>query len=233
MRIDCHFHTSRYSCCSHVSPHRACEIAAARGLNALLFTEHGRYWQQQQLKELQSSFPELKLYSGIEIALTEGYHVVAFGNRLADQLVYSISISQLRELVAVARDDIFLFIAHAFRYQLTAHPDLEQLIEICDGMEMNSINILRGRAMHYQSRIVPANHAVYEQYLRTHNFIPLYNTDGHDEEIVGLISNDLGISTPPEDEVALAHLFKLQLPVEYQNKDLLAKHPLLNAPEQL
>jgi histidinol phosphatase-like PHP family hydrolase len=214
-----------------VSPHRACEIASARGLNALLFTEHGRYWQQQPLKELQSLFPDLKLYSGIEIALVEGYHVVAFGSRLVDQPVFSISLSQLRELVAAERDNVFLFIAHAFRYQLNAHPDLEQLMEICDGMEMNSINILRGRAMQYQSRIVPANHATYEQYLHNYGLVPLYNTDGHDEEIIGLISNDLGISAPPEDEVALARIFKLQPPVEYQNKDLLAKHPLLDAPE--
>ncbi len=229
MRIDCHFHTSQHSCCSFVNPRNACEIAIARGLDSLLFTEHGVYWDQDRLEALQSNYPQLKLYSGIEVALTEGYHIVAFGARFLSHPVHHLSLSELNRLVAPERDNTFLFVAHAFRYQTSPTPELEQVLGCCDGLEMRSINILRDHAIERPDKILSADHALYEHYLQAYDLIPLYNTDGHDEDIIGLISNDLPISAPPSDEVDLARLFKRHSPVEFQNRALLALHPLLGA----
>lgn len=227
MRIDCHFHTSQHSCCSFVTPRNACDIAVSRGLDALLLTEHGIYWDQGRLAELQSSNPKLKLYSGVEIALEEGYHIVAFGARFLDRPVHQLSLSELNHLVAPERDSTFLFVAHAFRYQACPTQELERILGCCDGLEMRSINILRDHAVIRHTKIVSADHALYEYYLKAYGLTPLYNTDGHDEDIIGLIANDLPVSSPPDNEVELAHLFKLHSPVEFQNHVLLGLHPLL------
>lgn len=231
MRIDCHFHTNQYSCCSHVSPQRACALALSRGLNALLFTEHGRYWPEDKLAELQAEFPTLKLYSGVEIALAEGYHVVAFGSRFLEKQTHFMTLPELRGLVAENRGNIFLFVAHAFRYHPYPTIELLSILNVCDGLEMNSINILRGNALTSGARIVPANHARYQKYLRGYGLAPLYNTDGHDEDIVGVIANELSPKTPPDNEVDLVRLFRQEQSREFQNPTLLSQHHLLNVPE--
>jgi hypothetical protein len=231
MRIDCHFHTSLHSCCSHVSPQRACEIAIERGLDALLFTEHGMYWKHEMLDAMQSLYPRIKLYSGIEIALTEGYHVVVFGKRILEQQTPVLTLKQLERLTRPVRRDIFLFVAHAFRYQPCPMPSLPHVLEACDGLEMNSINILRGHALINASRIIPDNHDLYQQYLQDYHLTPLYNTDGHDEDIIGLISNQFPTHEPPGNEVELARLFKTVQPMQFQDRDLLSRHSLLNTPE--
>lgn len=227
MRIDCHFHTNQHSCCSFVSPQNACEIAVSRGLDALLFTEHGVYWDQDRLDALQSINPKVKLYSGIEIELTEGYHIVTFGARLLDRPVPQLSLSDLNRLVAPQRDNIFLFVAHAFRYQPFPTPELKRILGHCDGLEMLSVNILRNHAVGHPTKIPSANNALYEGTLQAYGLIPMYNSDGHDEDIIGLIANELTGATPPVDEVALARLFKRNPPTAFQDRERLALHPLL------
>ncbi|WP_045221929.1 PHP domain-containing protein [Desulfonatronum thioautotrophicum] len=229
MRIDCHFHTTLYSCCSFVSPEIACEIAIARGLDALIFTEHGVYWEKERLATLQARYPKVRLYSGIEIALSEGYHVVAFGARFLDHPVHHLSLPQLNRLVAPRRDDIFLFVAHAFRYQSFFTQELQGILKHCDGMEMRSINILRGQALIFGPKILSENHTLYESTIQAHGLVPLFNSDGHDEESIGLISNELQGVDPPANEVVLAHLFKEQTPIEFQDHEHLSRHILLSS----
>ncbi|TVR01355.1 MAG: hypothetical protein EA399_02015 [Desulfovibrionales bacterium] len=228
MRIDCHFHTNLHSCCSFVSPEIACEIAIARDLDALIFTEHGVYWEQERLDALQARYPRVRLYSGIEIALREGYHVVAFGARFLNHPIHHLSLPQLNRLVAPKRNDIFLFVAHAFRYQSFSTPELRGILKHCDGMEMRSINILRGQALISDPKILPENHPLYARTLQAYDLVPLFNSDGHDEESIGLISNELHGVDPPVNEVALAHLFKKQIPIEFQDHDQLSRHVLLS-----
>jgi hypothetical protein len=233
MRIDCHLHTSLLSCCSRVSPQRACEAALARGLDALLFTEHGLYWEQPKLRALQAMYPGIRLYSGLEIALAEGYHVVLFGRRIPGLQMPGLTMPQVQDLIAPFRQDVFVFVAHAFRYQSFPLPELPGILAACDGLEMRSINILRGRAVCRDGRIQSKDLAQYEHHLAAHQLTPLYNTDGHDEDIIGLIGNEFPGTAPPRDEIALARLFKSRQPGEYQNADRLARHHLLHQPETL
>lgn len=227
MRIDCHFHTNRYSSCSLISPERACELAISRGLDALLITEHNQYWNIEELVTLQSAFPGIKLYSGIEIALTEGYHVVAIGPQLTQGFVPLLSLGELKALARDYRDELFLFVAHAFRYDPQPLPTLPRVLAFCDGLEMNSINILRGHEALNGSQLLPDNHALYEQYLHHYSLTPIFNTDGHDEAAVGCIANELEGDGLPADETALARLFKTYSPKQYQSRVLLTRHPLL------
>ncbi|GAB6061049.1 hypothetical protein JCM31598_41660 [Desulfonatronum parangueonense] len=197
----------------------------------MLFTEHGIYWSQEKLDELQAQYPDLKLFSGIEIALNEGYHIVAFGIRFLDRQIHLMPLNQLISMVAKDRENIFFFVAHAFRYQPYPLPELPQILKWCDGLEMNSINILRGHHVRQQKSLAPSNHALYQKHLREFKLTPLYNSDGHDEDIIGLIANEFPDPDPPNDEVELARLFKTQRPTEYQNPELLSLHYLLNTPE--
>lgn len=228
MRIDCHFHTSRHSPCSLVSPERACELALARGLDALLITEHNQYWDEQELARIQAAFPAIKLYAGIEIALAEGYHVVAVGPRLMQGFVPVISLRELKALAHDHRDNLFLFVAHAFRYDPAPLPTLHRILHYCDGLEMSSINILRGHLRGNNPSLTPDNHLMYFHHLRIYNLIPVFNTDGHDEAAVGCIANELDVPIPPKDEASLARLLKTRPPVPFTNSHLLSIHPFLN-----
>lgn len=227
MRIDCHFHTSRLSPCSLISPERACELALDRGLDALLITEHNQYWDEQELMNIQATFPGIKLYAGIEIALAEGYHVVAVGPRLVQGFVPILSLGELKALAHDHRDNLFLFVAHAFRYDPVPLPALHRILQYCDGLEMSSINILRGHLEGNNPSLPPDNHPMYLQHLHKYNLIPVFNTDGHDEAAVGCIANELDIPTPPEDEASLAHLLKTRPSVQFSNSRLLSAHPFL------
>lgn len=226
MRIDCHFHTSRHSACSLVSPERACELALARGLDALLITEHDRYWDKEALATLQAGFPGIKLYAGIEMVLAEGYHVVAVGRRLLRGVAPLLTLAQLEAMLQGCREDVFLFAAHAFRYDPRPLPTLPGVLSFCDGLEMNSINILRGHAVSNATRLQPDNQELYVRHLVEYRLTPVFNTDGHDEAVVGCIANQLDAAGPPGDEIALARLLKTSHPTEYQNRDLLGGHPL-------
>lgn len=228
MRIDCHLHTSRHSTCSLISPKRACELAIARGLDALVITEHHQYWDEQELATLQSRFPGIKLYSGIEIALIEGYHVVIIGPQLVQGVVPSFSLGELKTLTRDCRDELFLFVAHAFRYDPLPLPTLHRILRYCDGLEMSSINILRGHVTNSAVPLIPNNQSLYLQHLRNYGLTPVFNTDGHDEAAVGCIANELDTAVLPVDEAALARLFKTCLPKQFQYRDLLIQHPLLD-----
>lgn len=229
MRIDCHFHTSRFSGCSLVTPERTCELALQRGLDALLITEHNRYWEEEALAALQARYPAIKLYAGIELALAEGYHVVAIGPRLARGPAPIFSLGELMALARKAREDLFFFVAHAFRYDPFPLPPLARVLAFCDGLEMSSINILRGHVhlARSEASLLPDNSFLYQKHLDHYGLTPVYNTDGHDEAAVGCIANELEVASPPVDEAALARLFKAVTPAQYQNLPLLANHPLL------
>lgn len=210
-----------------ISPQRACELAAARGLDALLLTEHNHYWKERDLRRLQASYPGIKLYSGIEIMMAEGYHVVAVGPRLEQGFVPVLSLGELKTLARDHRENLFLFVAHAFRYDPQPLPALHRILYYCDGLEMSSINILRGHVNNDNPSLLPDNHETYLHHLRNHGLTPVYNTDGHDEAAVGCIANEFDLRNPPEDEAALARLFKAIHPAKYTSPSLLSVHPLL------
>lgn len=199
-----------------------------RGLDALLITEHNQYWEEESIAALQGRFPNLKLYAGIELSLAEGYHVVAIGPRLVRGTAPVISLGKLKALTRQHHEDHFLFVAHAFRYDPTPLPSLPRILDFCDGLEMTSINILRGHVSCNDSLLLPDNHVLYQELLDNYGLIPVYNTDGHDEEAVGCIANELGVKTLPVDEAALARLLKSTTPQIFQNRPRLANHPLIS-----
>jgi hypothetical protein len=221
MRIDCHVHTSRYSGCSSIEPEELCELALERGLDALVLTEHRVRWAQDELDELRRRFPTLTLYSGVEISLRENHDVVCIAPPELDRFPPYPDLAELMKFVAPARDKSFLFVAHAFRYESEITPELSLVLRAVDGIEMNSVNVIKRQLLRRGDRFLSSNHRLYETAQQRHGLTPLFNSDGHHPLAVGSISSEFPEPAPP-DEAGLAELLKRSAAVERQDKKLLA-----------
>lgn len=214
MLIDCHLHTRDYSPCSVMEAEELAARAQATGLDAIVITDHHSWWPLARLDALRDLFPGLAIYNGAELTLEEGYDVVVIGPPLAIKPYPSLK--KLRKALASRRDEYFLFVAHAFRWNPAVTAELLRVLPEMDGMEINSVNILRGNARRDNGRYLPINAELYELTREEHQLTPLYNTDGHRLEAVGSIANALSLPRPPEDERALARALREQLPRERQ-----------------
>ena len=67
MKVELHCHTSRYSGCSQNTPEEMMTRLVARGYDAVYLTEHSAIWDASELARLQQSFPDIRIYSGVEI----------------------------------------------------------------------------------------------------------------------------------------------------------------------
>lgn len=223
MLIDCHLHTSRYSPCSRLGPFQACELALERGLEALVITEHQIQWTPQEIKELQGFFPDVSLYSGLEVTLEQGVDVVVITRNQSLEIDFGIPLEEMLAILGPDRQASFLFLAHAFRWTRIRTPGMDQVLAEVDGLEMSSVNILAGQCHRREGRYLPDPLQEYEQAREDFKLIPVYNTDAHMELAVGSIANRLPSGSPPVDETGLAALLKASLPQEHQNRKLLGK----------
>lgn len=82
--IDTHVHTRRYSPCGHGEPEEMVAAAIEFGLDAMVITEHHVHWGREELAELQRAFPEVKLFSGVEIATECSGDLLVIGARGRD-----------------------------------------------------------------------------------------------------------------------------------------------------
>jgi len=228
MFIDCHLHTRPYSSCSLIDPERACKQALAGGLDALVFTEHHLRAATRELTRLRRMHPALRLYSGMEVSLREGFDLVLISSDLEPRIPPFLSFNALKRRIAPYRDRAFIFLAHAFRYTEQRDAAMEDILSYVDGLEMNSINILRGGRLPGRDVFLPRAAALYEAALRDYGLIPLYNSDGHVPEWIGSIYNEVETKELPESheshesEDDLAELLKRSTPKQRQNAALLA-----------
>lgn len=220
MRIDCHTHTEHHSACSLLAPEDLCALAVQRGLDAVVITEHHYQWPEFELAPLAERFPGLRLYAGMEVSVREGYDVVVIGTQLENLGQRHIPVQELADAVADRRDDVFLFVAHPFRFSKHFGKRLKRVLDVMDGIEMNSVNIMRGHYTIVDGRYSSDDDALYEQALEDRSLVRLYNTDAHSHDAVGAIMSRFA-GDPPQDEAALARTLKSQQPDEIQNPQLL------------
>ncbi len=115
MKIELHFHTSRYSACSVLSPEEAFEAARGAGYEAVFVTEHNALWTPAELADARESCPGLGIFSGVEVTLDEELlqHMLILG---ADDPEY-LHIRDPFAVVEKARGDGLLTVmAHPCRY---------------------------------------------------------------------------------------------------------------------
>lgn len=220
MRIDCHTHTGRYSSCSSLEPEELCQLALHQNLDAIVITEHHVQWQPSEISDLAGQFPQLRIYAGMEVTLREGYDVVVIGKELRDVGKRLISIAELTTALEDRRDEVFLFIAHPFRFSKRYGSRIQHVLDAVDGIEMNSVNILRAQHRRIGRRYTPDDDALYLQANKGRDLTRLYNTDAHTPNAVGTIMNEFE-APPPEDETALARLLASHQPCEMQDPELL------------
>jgi histidinol phosphatase-like PHP family hydrolase len=216
-------HTSRYSACSIATPQRICELAVQRGLDAVVFTEHQLQWLKPELSQLRGANPELRIYSGVEVSLAEGYDVVVICENQSLHFPFAIKFKELLEELSYLRSPYFTFVAHPFRYHSARPSELEMILSQVDGIELNSVNILRGQAHKKKDKFLPLNTRAYLQAQEEYGLIPLFNSDAHADYSVGAIANFVDWSALPKDELQLAKLLKKGQLEEYQNPELLKK----------
>jgi len=222
VRIDCHLHTARYSACSRLDPERACKLALARGLDALVFTEHHRYWPREELARLGADHPGLTLLTGVELTLAEGYDLVLISGEARPRLAAYPPFSAVVDALAAVREHVFAFVAHPFRYDPELTRELAEIMAWADGLEAGSVNVLRAGYHVVGGRIRPDCKALTEQTAQSFGLVQVYNSDAHDEPAVGAIANDFPGETV-RDEDALVRLLKRAQPGEHQEPALLAR----------
>lgn len=221
MLIDCHIHSSRYSACSVITPQKICALAVQRGLDAIVLTEHQIQWLKPELDQLKRANPALSIYSGVEVSLAEGYDVVVIAENKGLYFRFGLRFKELLEELSYLHSPYFMFIAHPFRYHSARPSELEEILNQVDGIEINSVNILRGQACKNKDKFLPLNSKTYLQVQKETGLIALFNSDAHAEDSVGSVANNIEVSALPEDESELAKLLKKEPIKEYQSPELL------------
>lgn len=208
MRIDCHCHTARYSPCSHMEPEELCRLALARGLDALVLTEHHQFWPEDELAELRAAYPGLALYNGMEFTVSEGFDVLCVSGSFREDTGWRVDLADFLEGLGAARADTFLCVAHPFRYDRTVDAGLQEVLAAVDGIEMNSVNILRAGHERGGAGYISRHAAHYEAARGNYGLVALYNSDCHYPVSVGSVFNEFPGVEPPLDESGLAALLR-------------------------
>ena len=61
-----------------MSPEAMAQTAIARGIDAVVITEHDAQWSSYEVEGLQAQFPQLLVLRGIEVSTEEG-HALMYG----------------------------------------------------------------------------------------------------------------------------------------------------------
>ena len=225
MLIDCHLHTSRYSPCSLMDPVSACKTALAKGLQGLVITEHQRQWPSDEIRDLQQRFPELALFTGLEVTLKNGVDVVIITEKQGLSLPLGSSLQSLLDQGRVDPEKSFLFPAHLFRWSSAQPRGMQEMAPWIHGLEMASVNILKGQYVRQGSGFRPTRQSLYEKTRDSFGLQGIYNSDAHETAAVGSLANKISCRRTPRSEPELAECLKQTIIEEHQDPALLA--PLL------
>jgi hypothetical protein len=191
MRIDLHVHTSRYSACGKSSPEEMVSRAAELGLDAIVITEHHRFWPAEELADLQARYPQVRLFTGIEVSSAGGSDLLIYGPTGPDIFYRDMP---PREVIRQARAmDAVVVLAHPFRYAPEIPDFLDEDWNV-DGIEIMSIHML-GDA-HVKARALARQFGATEYAA----------SDGHHVDTIGLYAVEL--ERPARDERDLADLLR-------------------------
>lgn len=221
MRFDCHTHTRLHSGCSSLRPDELCTLALERGLHGVVITEHRYQWSKAEIASLRDRHPGLGIYSGVELSLREGYDVVCIVGEIPLNLPDFPALIQLENILERHREDIFTFVAHPFRYRDFMTPELEDILSVVEGIEVNSVNIAKGAPQIHEGRYVAENWENYETTRQAYGMVPVFNSDTHATFSVATIANEIDTATLPANEAELAALFRQKDIREWQNTEQL------------
>ncbi len=190
MKVDLHVHTKERSACGVSGEEEMIQAAMAYGLDGLVFTDHHRLAPLDRLEELNRKYAPFRVFGGIEISVTEGEDVLVLGVR--DAMLETRDWSYPALFAFVRKRGGFLVLAHPFRYHDGIDIDIETYLP--DAIEVHSKNT--GACDEPQIRAV----------LTCLGLLPLYNSDAHAAEHVGVYYNRL--ARAPRDERELVEILR-------------------------
>jgi len=116
VKVELHCHTNRYSLCSLASPAEMLGRLVETGYEAVFITEHNQVWGDDELDEIQSQFPQLKIFPGVELTFDNpaGFsHLLVLGSNDPDVLALA---SPADVLTWAAKQNLLTVLAHPFRF---------------------------------------------------------------------------------------------------------------------
>ena len=114
MRVELHLHTNRYSGCSTATPSEMMKRLIELGYGAVYITEHDATWSDWEIAQIQSGYPEIRIFPGLERSLGSPVrHVLVLGTTDTRYL----RLTTEREILDKARDEgLLTVLAHPFRW---------------------------------------------------------------------------------------------------------------------
>jgi predicted metal-dependent phosphoesterase TrpH len=160
------------------------------GLDALVFTEHNLHWPGPVLAELQSRYPGVRLYTGVELTSAAGDDFLVYG--LVDRDVVGAGMEADAILRIAKRQGAAVILAHPFRYREAVPQEIfAQPVDAIEIMSTNIYNYSHLRAVALAAELGAVATAA---------------SDGHHVDMLGLYA--LEVDHLPEDERALAELIR-------------------------
>jgi predicted metal-dependent phosphoesterase TrpH len=190
MKIDLHVHAQERSGCSVAPENEIIQRARAIGLDALVFTDHGRLVPADHLADLNRRHAPFRVFSGIEIHTAEEEDVLVYGLQNPELERTSWNYADLHQFVR-ARGG-YCTLAHPFRYRETVQADIHRFPP--DAVEARSLNL----APHLESRI---RHLAAEI-----GSAVVYASDAHRVDGVGAFH--VCLDGQPDSDVALVALLR-------------------------
>jgi hypothetical protein len=194
----------------------------ARGLDAMVITEHHARWTADEVGLLSTFCTGVTVYAGVELTLREGYDLVVISGAPSLSFPLYPSLGKVLDILEATRHERFVFVAHPFRYSDRLGPDLRNILGRVDGIEMNSVNILRSGAAR-NGAYRPVNWSLYEEARAKYGLVPLYNSDAHAEDTVGAVASLIDLPGLPASENELARALKTARPRESQDAAVLGR----------
>ena len=121
MKVQLHCHTDRHSLCAVSSAEEMMLRHIEQGYDAVFLTEHDAFWTERELDQLQTMFPSIAIYSGVEITLPapEGsVHLLVLGTRDVSLLT---TVDTADILARARRTECPTILAHPFRWKGGKH----------------------------------------------------------------------------------------------------------------
>ena len=173
MKIDLHVHSSERSACGQAGEEEQIRAAIAAGLEAIVFTDHGRLVPESRLRQLNREYAPFRIFSGIEISLGEDILVIGMHDRELEMAQWTYP-----DLHAYVHEQGgFLILAHPYRYHPNLYADIEQYPP--DGIEIYSINT----PISWQPRIREVSQKL--------GLTLFSNSDAHKTETLGVYYNEI------------------------------------------
>ncbi len=116
MKVELHCHTNRYSLCGLASPAEMLGRLVETGYEAVFITEHNQVWSNGEIEEIQSRYPQLKIFPGVELTFDNpaGFsHLLVLGSNDPDVLALA---SPADVLAWAAERNLPTVLAHPFRF---------------------------------------------------------------------------------------------------------------------